>query len=301
MIRAVLTSALISIVLSTAAVAQEVALTFDDLPGQGTLPPGETRLGVVARLVAALADAEAPPTIGFINAASIEAGVEDAAGLEVWRSAGHLLGNHGWSHANLDGAREEVIESEITRNEPMLVALAKDTDWRWFRYPFLAEGQTPTVRHAIRAVLRQRGYRVASVTMDFSDWAFNEPYARCRSAGDAAGVATLERLYLTAAEDALTSSRMLSNSLYGRDIPYVLLLHIGALDAHMLPRLLRMFQARGVRLVTLERAMADPFYEVDRRAENGPGRLTLEAAAAEAGLSMPPRLDLLPTLAALCR
>ena len=300
-IPAVLIGALMALGLNTAAVAQEIALTFDDLPGQGTLPPGETRLGVVARLVAALADAEAPPAIGFMNGASIEAGVEDSAGLRVWRGAGHILGNHGWSHANLDAAGQELIESEISRNEPMLAALAGDTDWRWFRYPFLAEGQTPVVRHAVRAVLRQRGYGVASVTMDFSDWAFNEPYARCRAAGDAAGVATLERLFLAAAEDALSSSRMLSNNLYGREIPYVLLLHIGAMDAHMLPRLLRMFEARGVRLVTLEQAMADPFYEVDRLAENGSGRLTLEAAASGAGLSTPPRLDVLPALAALCR
>lgn len=280
-------------------VAQDVALTFDDLPAHSALPPGETRLGVVARLVAALADAGAP-AMGFVNASGLEARPEERAALEVWRAAGHPLGNHGWSHANLDAIGAEAFATELVRNEPVLESLAGDTDWRWFRYPFLAEGQSPEVRSAARAALRERGYKVASVTMDFSDWAFNEPWARCRSQGDAAGMARLETLFLTSAEEALTASRTQSRALYGRDIPYVLLMHVGALDAHMMPRLLAMYQARGVRLVTLEAAMADPFYEADRTTADDSAPLSLETAAAAAGLPRPERADVQTELADLC-
>jgi peptidoglycan/xylan/chitin deacetylase (PgdA/CDA1 family) len=296
-----LIAAVAALALATPAAAQEMALTFDDLPAHNALPPGETRLGVIARLVAALADAAAPPTMGFINAASIEETPGDRAVLEVWRAAGNPLGNHTWSHANLDAVGAEGFEAEVARNEPMLRALAGDTDWHWFRYPYLSEGQDPALRRAARETLRERGYKVASVTMDFSDWAFNEPYARCRTVGDAAGVARLEILYLTVAEDALAWSRSLSNTLYGRDIPYVLLMHVGALDAHMLPRLLEMYRARGVRFVTLETAMADPFYDADRKTEASPAALTLENAAAAAGVTPPARIDVQAELAALCR
>ncbi|AQR61115.1 polysaccharide deacetylase [Brevundimonas sp. LM2] len=292
--------ALAVLMLPGAASAQDVALTFDDLPAHSVLPPGETRLGVVARLVAALADAGAPAT-GFVNAAGLETRPEERAVLEVWRAAGHPLGNHGWSHANLDAIGADVFATELVRNEPVLQSLAGDSDWRWFRYPFLAEGQTPDVRRAARAALRERGYKVASVTMDFSDWAFSEPWARCRSKGDAVGMARLETLFLTSAEEALTASRTQSRALYGRDIPYVLLMHVGALDAHMMPRLLALYQARGVRLVTLEAAMADPFYDADRTTADGPGPLSLETAAAAAGLPRPARTDVQSELAGLCR
>ncbi|WP_396593459.1 polysaccharide deacetylase family protein [Brevundimonas sp. R86498] len=299
--RAGIIAALSVLSLASPAGAQDMALTFDDLPAHSALPSGETRLGVIARLVAALADAGAPPSMGFVNAAGLEAEPGDRAVLEVWRAAGHPLGNHGWSHANLDTVGPEVFATELIRNEPVIEALAGDTDWRWFRYPFLAEGQDPAVRVAARAILRERGYKVASVTMDFSDWAFNEPWARCRAAGDAAGMARLEALYLASAGNALDASRSLSNQLYGRDIPYVLLMHVGALDAHMMPRLLAMYQARGVRFVTLEQAMADPFYASDRTITDSATPLSLENAAVEAGVPLPARMDIQAELAALCR
>lgn len=286
--------------LATAAQAQEVALTFDDLPTHNALPPGETRLGVIARLIAALADAKAPAT-GFINASGLQDHPEDRAVLEVWRAAGHPLGNHGWSHANLDAIGAERFQDELVRNEQVLEALGGDTDWHWFRYPFLAEGQDPAVRRSAREILRRHGYKVASVTMDFSDWAFNEPYARCRETGDAEGVVRLEALYLSAAEEALAASRRLSADLYERDIPYVLLMHVGAFDAHMLPRLLSLYLARGVQFVTLDEAMADPFYAVDRAAGDSPSPLTLESAAVAAGVSTAGRTNIQVELAALCR
>lgn len=299
--RRVVLAAFAALAISTPVASQEVALTFDDLPSHDALPPGETRLGVIARIVAALADAAAPPSLGFVNAAGLEQAPEDRAVLEVWRAAGHPLGNHGWSHANLDAVGAEAFAVEVARNEPVLEALAGNSDWRWFRYPFLAEGQNPQVRRAARATLRERGYRVASVTMDFSDWAFNAPYARCAAAGDAAGVERLETLYLQAADEALAATRSLSQALYGRDIPYVLLMHVGALDARMMPRLLAMYRARGVAFVTLEQAMADPFYGPDVRAEDTGRPLTLENAAALAGVTAPSRVDVQPELAALCR
>ncbi len=173
-------------------------------------------------------------------------------------------------------------------------------DWHWFRYPFLAEGQDPAVRRGAREILRAHGYRVASVTMDFSDWAFNEPYARCRTKGDAVGVARLEALYLAAAEEALTASRTQSAALFGRDIPYVLLMHVGAFDAHMMQKLLALYQAKGMRFVTLEQAMADPFYDADRGAEDSTAPLTLENAARAAGLTLPTRTNIQTELGSLC-
>lgn len=301
MIRGIVLAALAVLTLAPTAVAQDIALTFDDLPAHSALPPGETRIGVVARLVAALADAGAPPSMGFINASGLQSRPEERVVLEIWRAAGHPLGNHGWSHANLDAIGAEAFATELVRNEPMLEALAGDTDWRWFRYPFLAEGQTPGLRQAARAILRERGYKVASVTMDFSDWAFNEPWARCKSRGDAAGMARLETQFLASAAEAFDASRGLSQRLYGRDIPYVLLMHVGALDAHMMPRLLALYQARGARFVTLDEAMADPFYEADLKATASSAPLTLENAAVAAGLPVPRRTEVQSGLADLCR
>ena len=75
------------------------------------------------------------------------------------------------------------------------------SDWHWFRYPFLDEGKDGRSEPRARAVLAKHGYRVAGVTMGFSDWAWTEPYARCLAKHDSAASRMLERLYLQAARE----------------------------------------------------------------------------------------------------
>ncbi|HVI31475.1 polysaccharide deacetylase family protein [Phenylobacterium sp.] len=288
--------ALAAALLAGPAAAQDMALTFDDLPVHSDLPPGETRLGVIARLVGGLADAGAPPSYGFVNAAG-EAEAGGAEALRVWRAAGHPVGNHTWSHKRLQDPA--AFEAEVVRNEPALQALGGD--WRWFRYPFLDEGATPELRSAARGILKARGYRIASVTLSFHDYAWNGPYARCAANGDQAAIARLEESYLAAADASLARARTLSRQVAGREIPLVLLMHVGAFDARMLPRLLALYRERGVRFVTLETAMADPFYREDLQARASPRPATLEDAAELKGLTPAPDPSPGPELDKVCR
>jgi hypothetical protein len=46
----------------------------------------------------------------------------------------------------------------------------------------------------------------------------------------------------------------------GRDVPYVLLMHVGSFDAYMMPRLLALYRSMGFRFVTLQEAESDPYY-----------------------------------------
>lgn len=246
-----------------AARAQQIALTFDDLPSHSTLPKGETRGGVASRIIAALDEAGAPPTYGFINGGSVIADPESQRVLALWVAAGHPLGNHTWSHLRLNDADPAAFQNEIQLNEPLLAALMPGRDWRWFRYPYLFEGGTAQSRAGIRTFLAGRGYRIASVTLSFDDYAWNEPYARCADRGDTATIERLEASYLAAARASFVQARARSQTALGRDVPYVLLMHIGAFDAHMLPRLLDQYRRDGATFVTLDQAESDAFYRGD--------------------------------------
>ena len=101
--------------LHTLVAAQEVALTFDDLPAHGSLPPGMTRLDVAKSIIATLKAAKAPKVYGFINAIKLEQVPADRAVLEEWRAAGFMLGNHTYSHMSL------------TDNTPYILAWGNDT------------------------------------------------------------------------------------------------------------------------------------------------------------------------------
>lgn len=174
-------------------------------------------------------------------------------------------------------------------------------DWHWFRYPFLSEAAAdPTRRARIRTLLARRGYKVASVTMSFSDWAYNDTYARCVAQGDTNAIAQMERAWLEGASAEADRARAMAHRLYGRDIPYVLLMHFGALDARLLPRLIDLYRAKGFRFVSLAEAERDPFYASDANPALPPQPQGLEGALAAKGLPAPPAPKLLP-LDTMCR
>jgi hypothetical protein len=108
-------------------------------------------------------------------------------------------------------------------------------------------------------------------------------------------------MYLKRAEDDFTYSRALATAAYGRDIPYVLLLHIGSFQAHMLPRLIAMYQASGATFVSLEEAAADPLTRAYADASLPPPP-DMERIAAERGFAVPPQpSEQTDVLDAICR
>jgi peptidoglycan/xylan/chitin deacetylase (PgdA/CDA1 family) len=240
-----------------------VALTFDDLPTHGPLPPGMTRADIATRIIEALRGHQAPPVYGFINAKSLEAHPEDAQVLRLWRDAGLPLGNHAFSHMDLHANPAEAFEQDILANEPALRTYMGDQDWHWFRYPYLREGETPETHRAVRTFLTDHGYTVAQVTLSFDDYAYNDPYARCLAQKDTNGIDWLKQSYLTRAGESLTRGQEAARTLFGHDIPHVMLLHIGGFETVMFPRLLDLLQERGFALITLQEAARDPAYAKD--------------------------------------
>lgn len=265
--------------------APQIAFTFDDLPAHAPLPPGVTRVEVAKTTIAALKAAKLPPSYGFVNAALMAGEPDSAPVLRMWRAAGNPLGNHTWSHPNLQNLTVADFQADIVRNEPVLAELGGD--WHWFRYPYLSEGDTPEKRTEVRSFLAGRGYHVAPATMMFGDWLYSEPYARCVAKKDKAAIARMDKLYLAAAEANITYYRAMSQALYGRDIPYVLLLHIGAFEARALPKLIALYKAKGFQFATLEKVESDPYYRAFTDPAQPAPPSDLEHASAAAKLTPP--------------
>ena len=279
---------LILLALCTSAPAQQIAFTWDDLPAHSALPPGETRVDIGHKLIAAMKAAHMPPVYGFVNGVAIEREPASAPMLKDWRDAGLFLGNHTWSHMNLNTSSLADWEADLLKDEPTLEKSAGNSDWHWLRYPFLAEGDTPDKRAETRKFLAAHGYRIAAVTMSFGDYMWNEPYARCVAKNDTAAIAQLESSYLDAASHDADFGRAVAKTLLGHDIPYVLLMHVGAFDARMLPRLLDLYRSKGFTFITLKEAENDPFYasSVDPSLPDQPD--TLEGALHARSIPFPP-------------
>jgi peptidoglycan-N-acetylglucosamine deacetylase len=278
-----------------------MAVTFDDLPVHGAMPPGMTRLEIAHSILKTLQREKLPAVYGFINGGR---GADDPSSLSVlraWREAGQPLGNHTWAHLDLNQETSEEFGAEVLRNEPLLQSLMGNGDWHWLRYPFLHEGDTVEKRRAVRSWLAAHGYKIAEVSMDFEDYLWNEPYSRCVAMHDEASIAKLHDTYLAVADQYYGVFRELSRLVYGRDVKYVLLMHVGAFDARMLPELLKLYRAKGVKFITLADAMADPAYRDDPDIGEPSGGAFLELMMQKNKLKFPANTKPYKELEAMCR
>lgn len=279
----------------------QVAFTFDDLPAHGPLPPGEYRPEPIRTILKVLRENRMPQTYGFVNGFRTAEYPYQSELLTEWIAAGDALGNHTWSHPELDRESAARYIHNIAENQPLLEKVDPRGDWHWFRFPYLEEGNTVAKREAVRSYLLDHHYRIAEVTIDFGDYLWNDVYARCAVKQDDAAIQSLATSYLATADEFITYSRTLSHQLYGRDIPYVLLLHVGAFDAKMLPRLIALFRQRGFEFVTLPQAESDPAYNVDPKVAYPGGGLLLELEAQVRNVNLPDANEPEDQLARMCR
>ena len=294
---------LMSLVLLAAATAsaQQMAITFDDLPAHGEKPAEMTRLDIASSILDTIKREHLPAVYGFVNGVRVEQDPTSESVLRAWRDAGQPLANHTWSHPNLDTMAPEAFEADILKNEPLLEKYMAGQDWHWLRYPFLHEGDTVEKRRAVEAWLKEHHYQVAEVSMDFEDYLWNAPYSRCLAKGDNAAIQKLHDGYLATADRYLTLFRTLSKALYGRDVKYVLLMHVGAFDAKMLPELLALYRTRGFSFITLPEAIRDPIYTDDPDIGAKGGGAVQELMMAKRKLKFPPNSKPYAELEATCR
>ena len=267
----------------------QMAITVDDLPRHGPLPPGQSRLQVHRDLIAALKKHGVPQVYGFANTSHIDEDPDLVQALQAWVGAGYPLGNHTHTHPHMRDIGVRAYLADLDANESKLAELSNEQqDWRVFRYPFLEEGDNGEDARAVRAHLDAKGYRVAEVTIDFYDWAFNDPYVRCLASGNQAGLDALRQTFLEHAAFTLRWADAAARDLLGRPIPHVLLVHAGAFDAVMFDELLTQYETMGVEFISLDQALADPVYDIVEIPEGGVGGTLLEHLISVRGADHPP-------------
>ena len=247
-----------------------LAMTFDDLPLQrtlpddDTLPPLEILCDINGKLLEVIS-ANGIPAVGFVNEKRLHDYADVSARrrvLEMWLDAGLQLGNHTFSHLLPETSSLKVYCDDVVRGEELIKTVLAERGQRliFFRHPQLHTGPDGEYKSALERFLGGRGYRVAPVTIKHQDWAFAVAYAGARMRRDSSLTELIVREYLAHLTESFAFFEKLSAEVLGYEVRHASLLHVNQLNADCFERIVAMIRARGYEFISLEQALADDAY-----------------------------------------
>lgn len=264
----------------------KIALTIDDLPIHGDKMAHYSRLEIAQNFTKAFKKFHLPPIIGFANMKGTLMNSEGQDVIEHWVEEENILGNHTFSHYDLEYVSEGKFIRDIEDNEKYLRMVYQFE--HYFRYPFLSESTSFLKRTFLKEYLATKGYRVAPVSIDFHDFMWNTALSKCFMHKQGAGVEYLKDTFIKAAIKATEESFLLSEKLFSYKINQIMLLHMGIATSLFLEFLIPSLLQMGVQFISLEEALSDPIYAQDFYAPSRNGLNFIQQAAASQEISVKP-------------
>jgi peptidoglycan-N-acetylglucosamine deacetylase len=209
------------------------------------------------KLVAALKQNQMPPTVDFIVGQAFDVDIQEA-----WLRSGNYLGNMTYSRVKpKNKTAKEFIES-IERNEQTLAPLLSEfpAKQKYFRFPGLVLDSDQEKLSQISAYLKQSGYTEVPATIDAEDDFFSQAYCSALARGDHACAALVKSTFRSLLLDKTLAARDAARSLAGSEVKHILIIKANQLTCDMLGELLTWYKALGVRFISLDEALSDPFY-----------------------------------------
>lgn len=180
--------------------------------------------------------------------------------LSAWDKAGHLIGNHTYSHRNFNAptADVKVYEQDILRAEVLLKEFPRFR--KYLRFPMLKEGDTEAKRDAMRSFLAQHNYRNGYVTIDNSDWAIDQRLTARLTKEPSADVNRYRDFYLEHMWARAEYYDSLAQRVLNRPVKHTILTHFNLLNGLFLNDVIEMLKGKGWQPIDAEEAFADSVF-----------------------------------------
>lgn len=257
-------------------VKKEICVTFDDLPVVRVHDRIE-RLMITDEILFTLEEFKVIAA-GFAVGDNIE-GDQDI--LKSWLDAGHTLGNHTWSHPDLNDVPADLFINDVRKGHDAIedILVKAKQKKRYFRYPSLHYGMTDQSKESVADFLEKQDYRIAHVSIDTDDFAFNLQYEKIYQSGDSMLFVQLGNEYLDHILERLEAAEKLADDVIGRPVKHVLLLHANRLNSAFLADILTEIAGLGYSFISLDKALTDPIYALPETYVGPKGLSILERLA----------------------
>lgn len=248
-------SSLAVLLYSSLSLAQSLSLTFDD----GLNPDKQAQAQVWnQQIILGLKDA----SITAMVFPSLDR-IGSNGGMNLigdWAKVGHAVGNHTATHRSL-ASNKMTLDDFIADVKTADAALRHFPTWvPMLRFPYLKEGNTLEKRDGFRSWMKSNGYRPAPVSIDASDWYYNQIYSTLSRTGENEKAAKIKTAYIEHLVDRATYYDGLAKQVLGRSPKHVMLLHTNEINAETLPEIVSIFRKRGWTFVSPADAFSDPIY-----------------------------------------
>ena len=265
-----------------------VAITFDDLPVACQCETNAERRAITEKLIWTFKKYQMP-ILGVVNEQKLEVnGVIDperVSLLRQWLMAGLELGNHGYSHKNINEISFDEYKNEILKGERITRPLANELKipYRFFRHPYLSAGDNLKVRKELDAFLKAHHYIVSPNTITYQDYTFSWAYEAAIKKGDSALAQKIRDAYVPYTLNRWETAEKQSVELFGREVKQILMVHANLINADMFDTIAALMQKRGYVFISVDEALKDPAYSRPDTFDGEVGVTWLSRWAAEMG------------------
>ncbi len=229
------------------------------------------------------------PILAVVNEKKLELdGTVDPAQvalLQKWLEAGFELGNHGYSHKNINELSFEDYKNEILQGERVTRPLAQKAGlpYRFYRHPYLSAGDSLQIRKELDVFLKSHNYLVAPNTITYQDYTFSGAYEAALRKGDTLLAHRIRDAYIPYTLDRWEAAEKQSTELFGREIKQILMVHANLINADIFHEIAKVMQDRGYVFISIDEAMKDPAYARPDTFDGKVGVTWLSRWAAELG------------------
>lgn len=231
------------------------------------------------KLITALKQNSLPPTVDFLAGDSLDQQVQ-----EEWLRSGNLVGTMTFAGLSVKKRSAQEFIAALDKNEQALAPLwiKFQRKQKYFRYPALKLGMDDQRPREVRAYLKQNGYvEVPATIVSRADY-FSQPYCAALARGDAVCANFISATFKSLLLDKTIKARAAARTIAGRDVKQIWSIGASQLTCDLLNELLNWYKAMGVRFISLDEALSDPFYATED-VTNTANQIVWETRRAQSG------------------